>query len=209
MKNNKVVFIILTSITIILSQLNKEFLNIENLIFNSMIENYTETEVRDIINYKEKLKWLSYLVIPLLLIIKISITSMALDVGCFIFGKNVKYKKLFNIVVRAEFIFLLVIIFKTSWFYLFQTNYTLEDLQNFYPLSALNIIGYKGLDPWFIYPFQVLNLFEIAYWFILAYLISKEINETTEKGFSIVASSYGVGLLIWVVSVVFLTLNMS
>ncbi len=65
------------------------------------------------------------------------------------------------------------------------------------------------MQPWFIYPFQVFNLFELAYWFILAYLIGKELNENTDKGFSIVASSYGVSLLIWVVGVMFFTLNMS
>ena len=108
-----------------------------------------------------------------------------------------------------KILFLLIIIVKTTWFYFFQTDFTLEDLQYFYPLSALNIIGYQGLEPWYIYPFQVINLFEVAYWFILSYLIGKELNETTEKGLSIVASSYGVGLLIWVVGVMFLTLNMS
>jgi len=104
---------------------------------------------------------------------------------------------------------LLVIIFKTAWFYFFQTDYNLEDLQYFYPLSALNIVGYEGLQPWFIYPVQVFNLFELAYWVILAYLIDKELNENTVKGMSIVASSYGVSLLIWVVGVMFFTLNMS
>lgn len=76
-------------------------------------------------------------------------------------------------------------------------------------MSALNIIGYEGLQPWFIYPFQVLNLFELAYWVILAYLIGKELNENTDKGMSIVVSSYGVSLLIWVVGVMFFTLNIS
>ena len=70
----------------------------------------------------------------------------------------------------------------------------MEDLQYFYPLYALSIIGYEGLQPWFVYPFQVLNLFELAYWFILAYLLGKELESTTDKGLSIVASSYGVGL---------------
>lgn len=66
---------------------------------------------------------------------------------------------------------MLVIVFKIAWFYFFQLNYTLEDIQYFYPFSALNIVGYEGLQPWFVYPIQVLNLFELAYWFILAYLI--------------------------------------
>lgn len=82
-------------------------------------------------------------------------------------------------------------------------------MQYFYPLSALNIIGYEGLQSWFIYPFQLINLFELAYWVILAYLIGKEFNENTDKGLSIVASSYGVSLLIWVVGMMFFTLNMS
>ena len=56
---------------------------------------------------------------------------------------------------------------------------------------------------------RVINIFEVTYWFILAYLIGKEINDTTEKALSIVASSYGVGLLIWVASVMFFTLNIS
>lgn len=152
---------------------------------------------------------MTYLIILISLLIKISIISTILDVGCFFFGKEIKYKKLFNIVVKAEFIFLLVIVFKTVWFYVFQQDYNLEDLQYFYPLSALNIIGYESLQTWFIYPFQVLNLFELAYWFILAYLIGKELNENTDKGFSIVASSYGLSLLIWVVGVMFFTLNIS
>lgn len=105
----------------------------------------------------------------------------------------------------------MVIVFKTVWFYFFQADYNLEDLQYFYPLSALNIIGYEGLQPWFIYPFQVLNLFELAYWLILAYLIDKElgIDKKKDTGIKIVASSYGVSLLIWVVGIMFFTLNMS
>lgn len=195
--------------TLILSYLSKFFLKIDDLIIYSLAEQLTHEQINEIIDLQQKWQWLGYIVLTLLLLLKTSIIAAILDVGCFFYGKEIKYKKLFNIVVKAEFIFLLVIVFKTAWFYFFQTNYTLEDLQYFYPLSAINIIGYEGLQPWFVYPFQVLNLFELAYWFILAYLIGKELNESTDKGMSIVASSYGVSLLIWVVGVMFFTLNMS
>ncbi|WP_296344452.1 hypothetical protein [Winogradskyella sp.] len=140
---------------------------------------------------------------------KILIIATILDLGCFIFNKKIKFKKIFNIVVKAEFIFLLVIIFKTAWFYFFQTNYTLEDLQYFYPLSAINIVGYEGIDAWWVYPLQVLNLFELAYWLVLGYLLGKALNSNFDKGISIVASSYGVALLIWVVGIMFFTLSAS
>lgn len=202
-------FILLIIFLIILTYLNTKLLKIDELVLNSLVENLAQNQIEETITFKEKWQWLSYALIPILLLIKISIISAILDLGCFFFNKKIKYKKLFNIVVKAEFIFLLVIIVKTVWFYFFKTDYSLEDLQYFYPLSAINIVGYEDLDPWWIYPLQVFNLFELAYWFILAYLLGKAIQVTTDKGVQIVASSYGVGLLIWVVGIMFFTLNMS
>lgn len=209
MKHNTPLFFILLILTFILSYFTKELLNTDDLIINSLVEQLTNEQIQDYLNIREKWEWVSYIFLPIILLLKISIIAAVLDIGCFFFEKEIKYKKLFNLVVKAEFVFLLVIVFKTAWFCFFQPNYTLEDVQNFYPLSALNILGYQGLETWFIYPFQVLNLFEVAYWFILAYLTGKELDENTDKGFAIVASSYGVGLLIWVVGVMFFTLNMS
>ncbi len=189
--------------------ISKEILNTEDLYASSLSEQFTQEQILEALNLKKKWQWLGYIAIPLLLLLKISIIAAIIDVGCFFFNKEIKYKTLFNSVVKAEFVFLLVIIFKTLWFYIFHQDYTLEDLQYFYPFSAINITGYQDLKPWFVYPLQVLNLFELAYWVILAYLIGKEIKSTTKKGFIIVGSSYGVGLLIWVIAIMFLTLNMS
>lgn len=207
--NRATIFLTLAIVQICLTFLSQELLNTNNIVVNSLSEQLSIQQINDIIAFREKWQWLGYLLLPLLLLIKISIIAATLDAGCFFFNKNIKYKELFNIVVKAEFIFLLAIVFKTAWFYFFQTDYTLENLQYFYPLSALNIVGHEGLQPWFVYPFQVLNLFELAYWIVLAYLLSKALQENTDKGLSIVVSSYGVGLLIWVVGVMFLTLNMS
>lgn len=204
MKNNTILFTFLIILYFLITSLSNLTLFNDDLFFSLVGDN-----VEEILKTRKKIEYFGYLFIPIFFFVKILVIAAILDAGCFFFGKEIKYKKLFNIVVKAEFVFLLVIVFKTAWFYLFQTNYTLEDLQYFYPLSALNIIGYEGLQPWFIYPFQVLNLFELAYWVILAYLIGKELNENTDKGMSIVASSYGVSLLIWVVGVMFFTLNIS
>tara|TARA_B110000114_G_scaffold4744_1_gene4768 strand:+ start:529 stop:1164 length:636 start_codon:yes stop_codon:yes gene_type:complete len=211
MKENTLYYFLIVISVLILSMLSKELLYSNEIIVSSLAENLTKEQIIKILNFNEKWKWITYVFIPFLLIVKISLISVVLDVGCFFFSKEIKYKKLFNIVVKAEFIFLLVIVFKTVWFYFFQADYNLEDLQYFYPLSALNIIGYEGLQPWFIYPFQVLNLFELAYWLILAYLIDKElgIDKKKDTGIKIVASSYGISLLIWVVGIMFFTLNMS
>lgn len=209
MKNNTFLFLTYVGLVILLTVISNYILNITQITYNIFAENLAERQLVKVMEKIDNLKKVTFIIIPITLLLKTSIIAAILDIGCFFFSKEIKYKRLFNIVVKAEFIFLLVIVFKTAWFYFFKTEYNLEDLQNFYPLSALNIIGYEGLQPWFIYPFQVLNLFELAYWFNLAYLIGKELNENTDKGFSIVASSYGVSLLIWVVGVMFFTLNIS
>lgn len=183
--------------------------NVDSFIINSLSDQLSFQQIEEVLNAKEKWQWLSCVILPLVLLLKVSIIAVILHVGCFFFERDLSYKKLFNIVIKAEFIFLLVIACKTLWFYMFQTNYTLEDLQYFYPLSAINITGYENLKPWFVYPLQVLNLFEVAYWLVLAYLLGKEFKEDIYKGLTVVASSYGVGLVIWVVAVMFFTLNMS
>ncbi|MFS4481388.1 hypothetical protein ACKGJY_00085 [Hyunsoonleella sp. 2307UL5-6] len=209
MKNKYIVFLVLAILSLGLNFLSKGLLNTDELIINSLADNFTNEQIQEALNIKNKWQLVIYISIPLVLLLKVLIVATIISTGCFFFDKEIKYKTIFRIVVEAEFIFLLVIVCKTLWFYLFQTNYTLEDLQYFYPLSSINLTGYDNLKPWFVYPLQVLNLFEVAYWFILAYLLGKEFKEGIFKGLTVVASSYGVGLVIWVVAVMFFTLNMS
>ena len=207
--NNYLLLLILSILTVLFGLISNELLDSKKLILDSLATQFTHQQINKIIDFQNKWEWVSFVLIPFLLLIKTSVIAAIIDIGCFFFNKDIKYKKLFNIVIKAEFVFLLVVVFKTLWFYWFKEDYTLEDLQYFYPLSAINITGYQDLQAWFVYPLQVLNLFELAYWFILAYLLGKALNENTDKGLGIVASSYGVGLLIWVVAVMFFTLNMS
>lgn len=105
--------------------------------------------------------------------------------------------------------FLLVPIFKIIWFYFFQTNYTLEDLQYFYPFSAINITGFNGLEPWLIYPLQTLNIFEVIYIIYLSYQIGDLTKTNADNGLKIVSFSYIPALILWITVVMFFTLNYS
>jgi hypothetical protein len=209
MKNNiHVKYSLLFISLIILSELTNNLLNYKDLLYNSLSEQLTTEQIKTVFEFQDKWQWVSYVFTPILLLIKTSLIASGLYIGTFFFSKvPVSFKQLWSIVVSAEFLFLLVPVCKIAWFYFFQTNYKLEDIQYFYPLSALNIVGYKGLEPWFIYPFQTLNLFELAYWLILAYYIGKATQSNMDNGLKIVAYSYGSALLLWVVTIMFITLN--
>lgn len=195
------------------------FLKIDKIVFSDFTSNLSIEQINEFLEVREKFKYFTYFFIFFLLFIKILVVTSSLYIGAFFYSKlKITFKQLWDIAVKAEFLFLLAGVAKIIWFYFFQTSYTLEDLQYFYPLSALNIIDYKGLDAWFVYPFQVLNLFELAYWLLLAYFIGKIASPTKngviskypiDFGLKIVASSYGSALLLWVVVVMFFTLNYS
>ena len=209
-------FIFIISVSLFTHYLNKYVLENEEVLLVYLSEKLNAKQIENFFNFQKKWQWFSCAIIPIILLIKTSIIASVLYIGTFFYSKaKVTFKQLFNAVIKAEFVFLLVGVAKIIWFYFFQTNYTLEDLQYFYPLSALNIVGYQGVDAWFIYPLQVLNLFELAYWLLLSYFIGKlaftekDKGKPMDLGFKIVASSYGSALLLWVVVVMFFTLNYS
>lgn len=210
MKSTLLKGLILSILLMLLSEFTNVLLDFKGLLYNSLSEQFSAKQIKHIFELQDKWRWVWYPMFSILLLIKTSLIASALYIGTFFFSKTpVTFKQLWAIVVSAEFVFLLVPVFKIVWFYFFQTHYKLKDIQYFYPLSALNIVGYKDLEPWFIYPFQMLNLFELAYWLILAYYIGKATQTNMDNGLKIVAYSYGPALLLWVVTIMFFTLNYS
>lgn len=209
MKKNIILFIALALLTFTLGFLSNLILKSEEVIVNSLAEYLTSEQIREALEIKAKWNWVGYISISVVLLLKISIIALIIDFALFFYDVKVKYGKLFSIVLTSEFVFLSVIILKTIWFYFFKSDYTLEDLQYFFPLSAINITGYDNLEAWFIYPLQTINLIEVSYWVSLSYLIGKELKIKIYRSFSMVASSYGVALLIWIGCVMFFSLSMN
>lgn len=210
MKKIVIKIILLSAFSLVFGLVLNEFLNLDKLVYSSLSEQFTSKQIEQYFDFQERWAWLGYVFVPILLIIKSALIASVIYVGTFFFGKiAITFKNIWNCVIQAEFVFLLVPVLKIFWFYFFQTNYTLEDIQYFYPLSALNITGYKELDSWFIYPLQVLNLFELAYIIYLSYQIGQLTQTNTDNGLKIVAYSYVPALFLWVTVVMFFTLNYS
>lgn len=209
-KTNYLLLLLLSSVSIIVSKAGNNLLNVEELYYQSLTVNLTSQQIERILEVQKKIKWLYYIIVPIITLIKTMIISSVIYVGIMLFdSRKVNFNLVWHYVLKAEFIFILVSIFKIVWFCCFQTNYNLKDLQYFYPLSALNITGYKGLEVWFIYPFQVINLFELLYVIYLGFEIGKLTETNTDQGLKIVGLSYVPALFLWVATVMFFTLNYS
>jgi hypothetical protein len=203
-------YFILCAFSILLGELAKYILNVENLFYLSLAETLNNNQIKEIFALQKKWLWVSNIIIPLLLLIKTFLITCVLYICLFFYkGKQFIFKSIWELVLQAEYLFLIVPFFNVIYFYFFQDNYTLQDIQYFYPLSALQLLGYEGLEPWYIYPLQTLNLFEVAYIFFLAYQIGKLVKSDLDFGLTVVLYSYVPALLFWVSVIMFFTLNYS
>ncbi|MFH6999398.1 hypothetical protein ACHRVZ_15825 [Flavobacterium sp. FlaQc-57] len=207
-KTNYLLLLLLSIVSLIATKTGNHLLNIEELYYNSLTINLSAHQVERIFEVQKKIQWLYYIIVPIVILLKTIIISCIVYIGI-ILSENKKwsFSLLWNYTLKAEFVFVLANITKIAWFYFFQKNYNLQDLQYFYPLSALNIIGYKGLENWFIYPLQVLNLFELSYVIYLGFKVGKLANANTDYGLKIVGLSYVPSLLLWVTIIMFFILN--
>ena len=204
----KVLILYFVSIFFIYYLVN-EILNVDKLVIDDLNLKFTKDQIFKYMEFKNNWFFLSYVFSIFYFVIKVTIISSFLYIYIHLFTDlDVRFKKIQILVIKSEFIFLLVPIFKLFYFLFIYSNYKLEDFQNFYPFSALQIIGYN-IDKWWIYPLQTINLFELGYCLLLANYIGKETNTNSDEGLKIVGFSYVPVLFLWIVLLMFLTLNLT
>lgn len=156
---------------------------------------------------RNKWDWVGFLIIPVFTMIKILFVATCLEVGSFIVDLKLKFKQLFKIVVLAETIFVISAFIRVGWLFLFSEHLTLEYIQYFQPLSLFNLVVFKKIPQYLIYPLQVVNVFEVIYWVVLAYLIKIHTDKSFDRSLGFITSTYGIGLFAWVVLFTFLSIN--
>ncbi len=186
-----------------------EYLLLYNDLYYDFFNQLAYDRVSEIIELGKKWKWLSYFLIPIFLLIKLFSVGICLSVGGLVVGVENGFKRFFTVGLYAEFIFLLPVVFKIIWFVFFDNDYTLKELQYFSPLSVFSFFRIDELDPWIVYPLQLLNVFEVLYWFFLAYMLKDILGKKFIDCLGFVAATYGIGLSIWVVLIMFLTVTIS
>ena len=210
-KNNYFLFFLLLVFNLIIIFFTNYLLNTNDLLVNFYSEELAKDQLEQLLESQQIWAWIGYSILPLLILIRTSLVSFCLSIGLFLYDieNKIKFKQFFRIAVVGEFVLVFVGIFKSLYFYFIKTEYTLQDLQQFYPLSYINFLDVENLEPWLVYPLQTVNLFEITYFFVLVYGMHNLLKNNYWKSFEITAASYGTGLLIWLGLVMFLTLNIS
>ena len=213
MRRNIALLVIITMLYLLLSFLDKAYITTDSKIFDFLAKDYPSSVVQNYMESQKKWWWVSYAVTPVLIGIKVLLVAFCLNFVKIVSEKleQVKFRDILTVVLLAEFVFIIAGFYKFFNFYLIDTDYTLETLQTYYPISLINLKESISTEKWLAYPLQLVNLFELLYWCILAWgiweLADKKISYI--KSFGYVALTYGIGLLFWVGVVCFLILSVS
>ncbi|WP_157611569.1 hypothetical protein [Sediminibacterium salmoneum] len=149
-----------------------------------------------------KWQWISYLFIPLVLLLRITFTWICLKAGSFITDRFTE-TSFWKIAIQAEIVFAFGAVAGLFYTEFFVDVETLEQL-SVNPFS-LQVFVSDSVPKWSLYFFNTLNIFEFGYVFVLAYLIAEEAKSKVLPSLKFVASTYLPGLALWVLLVSYLS----
>ncbi len=206
--DQRFLFAVLSCLLLGLTFISKEVLVNDEVYLSSLSDQMGVDRVKAMLQLQREWEWAGYVLIPIFYSLKLTLIVLCLNIGTLLFNFKVSFSQLFRIALVAEVVFLLPVVIKLLWFLLVQTSFTLEEVQYFYPLSALNFFEPGSVAKWWVYPLQLANAFEVAYWLLLAYGLHRLLRTHYDRALTLVLASYLPGLILWVTLITFLSVSL-
>lgn len=147
-------------------------------------------------------KWI-YVACLFLLLVKVGLIALILNAGLYLSETKVSFARLFRVALLSEYIFLIPAAFKIVYFLHQYPDGNIDDWNQLNPLSLLSLVSVPA--DW-RYLFQTLNVFEVAYWFLLAFGIHRATALNFDRSLRIVTYTYLPALFVWIASITFCSL---
>jgi len=206
---NLSLWLILSFLSTLILYYSNTFIITDSIYYNSFSTSLSNERIEQFIINQKKYIWIGYFLVPIFIGVKILLIGFCLYVRLFVSDQIIKIKVLFRTLFIAEFVFITGGICRVIFLDFIYRPETIDDLQKFAPLSLYSLLNKNIVPSYFTYPLQLINIFEISYMLVLAYLLSKFSESNFKRSLGYVMSGYGVGLLLWCVIVVFLQLQLS
>lgn len=204
----KLIFALIIFSYFIISFSSNNLVFTKEFYFNILNGILSENRIESFIETKMKYEWIGYFFIPVFLLLKLFVVSCLIYIGLNISDYSTNFKSLFCIVTIAESTMVIASLFKLCYIVIFNIT-DIEVLKRFFPLSIITFFNLKNIPFYLVYPLQQINIFELGYWLLLAYGIKTLENVDFKKALKITSLSYGVGLVIWSIFIVFIQLQFS
>lgn len=198
-------FILFCGLTLLLIWITNRYILTVNF-YESSGEPLGGDRVQDFQLYGDIIKWVYVFTIAYLLA-KILLITVLLQSALYLSGNTVSFSRLMIRVIVAESIFFIPAIIKIYWFHTYFPDGNLLEWHRFSLLSLSSCFPNAPAD--WLYALQTVNIFELGYWFLLAYGIMNASGLNYDRSIQIVVRSYLPALLVWVIAVTFCALLLS
>jgi hypothetical protein len=152
--------------------------------------------------------WSSGLGNSLKIVIEVLLTSSFLYLSARLLNHSAKWKKYMSAVCISYSIFLLQYFVEFLYIKTHLSILTGTNLQNFSFLSLNHLLNSLSIPAphYFEYASQTIGLFEVLYWFVLSWLLSKFTKYPLQSCIVVVLSGYVTVLLCWLLLISFFLL---
>ena len=196
-------FLFFTIAYISLYWYNFNFVTRDQLFYNSLGEQISMNGVKTVLELNKKFRWLSYAGVPVFLYLKWVLVATCLYIRLFFYDGETRFLSAMKVAAFAEIMLVFTVVIKLALLSFFIKPETLEQLQNFTPLSLYSVFKKSAVPFYFVYLLQSINLFELFYILFLSWGVKEITTLSFGKSIYYTFTSYGIGLLFWIVLVVF------
>ncbi|MDZ7879001.1 MAG: hypothetical protein U5L45_15065 [Saprospiraceae bacterium] len=176
--------------------------------YNTLGEQLTIERIDQILEKQAEWKWVSYLLIPVVVVLQAFLVALCLNCGTIMMNYKIRFRPLFTLVLRSSVVFLLWKLLVT-FIFLFSEVQFFDDLITLNKFALAGFVSKESVPSWLMYPLSILNIFEVVFWFLLTFGMSRLLQRSFKGSFGFVSTTYGLGLLMWMVFIIFLQLNFS
>ena len=178
----------------------------EQIYFNTYADKLSTERIQSLYQNSKKWEWLGYFLLPLFYLFKIICVTFCLTTASLLNVEKGNFKANFNVSLKADYIFIIMMLVRFIWLKSFKEINNLTDL-GYIPGSILNLFNIENIPKWIIYPLQICNIWEVLYCLIGTSMYSIQFGVSKKVAACQFCIPYLIGLFIWVLVVVFLTLQ--
>ena len=189
-------FLFLTGVTFVFIWMQQTFFVSDILYYNTYGDQLSIETIEQIIGNAQKYAWTSYVVTPLLLLLRITLVACCFYTALFFKNEKSDFTSCFNIALKSDTVFLLFGFFNIVYQVIVPANNLTELSAS--PVSLLYYIDIETIPKYLLYPVGLINLSEFFYWGLMIGLVRYRYKFSTSDSLSFVLSSYGIGLLLMV-----------
>ncbi len=173
------------------------------ILYNSLAEELTIEQIDAVAKIAQSYAWTNWLWAPVFILLQVLLITVCINVGTLLLRYEVKFKEIFNVVVKAYSIFAISRLVLMIG-YLNTGVENLNDLNYLPQLSLYELMNEQMVPEWAVFPLQLVNVFQIIFILLLAFGLNLLQQRGMRRWVPLVLGTYGTGVAICTILVIFL-----